>query len=68
MRKNTDDLRNQNINYREKMSVYYSYSSDNIKWETPIEIITPSTKYWDAGGLYRSSILYENEKRLVKRV
>ena len=55
----------ENINYREKMSVYYSYSSDNIKWETPIEIITPSTKNWDAGGLYRSSILYENEKYYI---
>ena len=54
----------QDINRRESMSLYYTYSKNNKKWSTPIKILSPSTnqKLWDSEGLYRSSVIYENGK------
>lgn len=53
----------QNVNHRESMDLYYTSSSDNKKWETPIRIMKHSTdeEIWDSQGLYRSSLLYDDD-------
>lgn len=52
------------INKRENMELYYSKSNDNLNWDKAIRIMSPSTKdnLWDSQGLYRSSMLYLNNK------
>lgn len=54
----------QDINHRENMNLYYTNSKDNLDWTTPIVIMTPSNseEKWDSEGLYRSSLLYENNE------
>jgi len=49
---------------RSKMNLYYSKSSDNINWETPKLLLTPSfdSENWDNKGLYRSSLLHVDNK------
>lgn len=47
---------------RAVMNLYYTYSKNNINYETAQVIMKPTTNtsYWDNSGLYRSSLIYEN--------
>lgn len=49
---------------RDKMNIYYTKSADNITWEPPKLILTPSfdSKNWDNKGLYRASLLHVNNE------
>lgn len=53
--------------HRSVMNLYYTYSLDNIKYENAKVILKPTTgtNYWDNSGLYRSSMIYENDKYYV---
>lgn len=45
------------------MSLYYSYSNDEIEnWAPAKEILSPTknTNYWDNRGIYRSCMIYED--------
>ena len=57
----------QNVNNRSEMSVYYTKSKDNIKWDIPQEIIKPSTisNKFDSYGLYRASILKKDKNYYI---
>ncbi len=48
---------------RSDMSLYYTSSSDNQKWDEAFLILSPTndSEQWDSNGLYRASLLYENE-------
>ena len=54
----------EDVNNKKEMNLYYTYSKDNIEWAEPITILEPSKdkKAWDNMGLYRSSLLYENNR------
>lgn len=54
-------------NHRSLMNLYYTYSIDNEKYEIARVILKPTTgtNYWDNKGLYRSSLIYENNKYYV---
>lgn len=51
------------------MKLYYSYSNDKIQnWSPAIEILAPTksnSKYWDNRGIYRSSMIYEDNIYIV---
>lgn len=49
---------------RQKMSLYYTSSTDNENYRPAIEILRPLTgiNTWDNCGLYRSSLVYNNEQ------
>lgn len=51
-------------NDRVHMSLYYSYSPDNVNYTTACLLFTPpkGTGAWDNMGLYRSSLLYAGGK------
>ena len=53
--------------HRAFMDLYYTYSVDNINYETAKTILKPTTgtNYWDNSGLYRSSFIYEDNKYYV---
>ena len=53
----------QNVNHRESMDLYYTSSADNESWENPTRIMKHSTdeELWDSQGLYRSSLLYDED-------
>jgi len=55
------------VEKREKMFVYYTSSADNETWSTPVAILGPTNDGddWNSQGLYRSSILYYNDKYYV---
>ena len=46
---------------RQTMSMFYTTSTDNVNWSTPIEIIKPSDEKnkWDSRGMYRACMLYD---------
>ena len=46
------------------MPLFYTSSSDNLTWSVPIKILEPSSNPddWDSEGLYRSSLIYMNNK------
>lgn len=52
---------------RAKMNLYYTESKDNRHWSIAKTILTPTTNTnkWDNSGLYRSSILYIDDKYYV---
>ena len=53
----------QNVNIRNTMKLYYTYSKNETKdWATAVKILEPTsrTENWDNSGLYRSSMIYEN--------
>lgn len=52
------------VNFRNTMPLFYLYSVDNIVWSRPIKILEPSKKRlkFDSEGLYRSSLIYLNNK------
>ena len=48
---------------RNDMSLYYSYSEDEIGWKKAEKILDPNIKSntaWDNKGIYRSSFIYED--------
>ncbi len=49
---------------RNNMNLYYTKSYDNIDWESPKLIMTPSfdSNSWDNKGLYRGSLLHIEDK------
>lgn len=49
---------------RSNMSVYYTSSADNISYNVPMVLLSPTfgTDNWDNRGLYRPCILFENGK------
>ena len=48
---------------RNYLSLFYTKSKDNIKWDKPIKIMEPSLdkSRFDSQGLYRSSMIFENK-------
>lgn len=54
----------QDVNHREFMPLFYTSSSNNVDWSKPIKILEASKNksHWDSQGLYRSSLLYINNK------
>ena len=46
---------------RLSMNLYYFKSKDNINYSDGITILRPSVKSWDNRGIYRSSLMYEND-------
>lgn len=53
----------QDVNNRKEMPLFYIESVDNYNWSTPKMILSPATSpsAWDNQGLYRSSVLFEND-------
>lgn len=49
------------------MSLYYLYSKDNIIWSSPIIILQNSKNKanFDSQGIYRSSLIFQNNKYFV---
>lgn len=47
---------------RQTMSMFYTYSSDNLNWSEPKAVILPSDEKnkWDSRGMYRACMLYNN--------
>jgi len=50
---------------RNKMSLYYLRSVDNINYTRPRVILEPFTYSWNDRGLYRSSLLYYKDNYIV---
>ena len=52
---------------RQKMSLYYTSSQDNVNWSEPKVILTPSSEKnrWDSRGLYRACLLYDANEYFV---
>ena len=46
---------------RLSMNLYYFKSKDNKNYSEGITILRPSVKSWDNRGIYRSSLMYEND-------
>ena len=46
---------------RLSMNLYYFKSKDNINYTDGIVILRPSVNSWDNRGIYRSSLIYEND-------
>ena len=46
---------------RLSMNLFYFKSEDNINYTNDIVILRPSVKSWDNRGIYRSSLIYEND-------
>ena len=46
---------------RQTMSMFYTYSSDNLNWSEPKAVILPSDEKnkWDSRGMYRACMLYD---------
>ncbi len=53
--------------HRALMNLYYTKSEDNLNYDIAQVILKPttSTTHWDNSGLYRSSLIYENETYYV---
>lgn len=53
--------------HRAFMNLYYTFSENNDEYCTAEAIIKPTsgTNYWDNSGMYRSSILYENNQYYI---
>ena len=43
------------------MNLYYFKSRDNIKYSRGVAILRPSIRSWDNKGIYRSSLIYEDD-------
>lgn len=50
---------------RNSMNLYYFNSKDTKKWSEGKVILRPSVNSWDNKGIYRSSILYDNDKYYI---
>lgn len=46
---------------RNSMNLYYSFSTDNVNYSKAKTILRPSNNGWDDKGIYRSSLLFEND-------
>lgn len=51
-------------NNRTVMPLFYSYSADNTKWSKARLLLNPSSEKsgWDNKGIYRSSLMYAEDK------
>lgn len=54
----------EDVNCRKEMDLWYSWSEDNKKWSVPIKILSPTKdeRLWDSEGIYRSSLIFIDQK------